>query len=77
MADFYEVWNMQETFDRNGKGWILIEYETYNHFWQKCFVESDCEARRIINGLKKLSHVTNVREPAGALSGKGAHYGKL
>ncbi len=57
---------MQETFDRNEKGWILIEYETYNHFWQKCFVESDCEARRIINGLKKLSHVTNVREPAGA-----------
>ena len=54
---------MQKTFNRNEKGGILIEYQTYNHFWQMCFAESDCDAKRIIDGLKKLSHVTKIKEP--------------
>ena len=54
---------MQKTFNRNEKRGVLIEYQTYNHFWQMCFAESDCDAKRIIDGLKKLSHVTKIKEP--------------
>lgn len=51
---------MQNAENRNEKSGILIEYQTYNHFWQTCFAENEVEAKRIVTGLKKLKHVTKI-----------------
>lgn len=63
MAYFYKVGNMQDIEGSNEEGGILIEYQVYNHFWQTCFAKNEDDEQRIVAGLKKLSHVTAIKQP--------------
>jgi predicted MarR family transcription regulator len=62
---------VQETCNRDEESGILIEYEVYHHFWQTCFAKNDEDAERIVAGLKKLKHVTDIKGARSAKDGQG------